>query len=970
MRVKKLVSVLMILSLVSLSLTINAQEKESLSLFELYKGKGGLCLILGAKDLTLAENLAKNSSFYIQVLQPDAKLATTWGQLAGKSDKRENFGIRNSVFESDHYDSNLFNLILVEDSSALGKTKISDLGRILVPEGVVVFKTTPSISNDEKELVKGILKIKGYEVVYTKPVKPIEWKPCDSLKWRGGMRAHMANGICGPTSGGGKYFYREFLEPKDGWPDDTTQLVARDAFNGRVLWCKQEEVPRSYWNTYWSGWNWTLCADDMGRLFVITKDQKFICLDGATGEQQFVLLEKGARPGKIITHQGKYVLYAGTTFSAETGKELWKYKGPYIALNGETMVESDGITLKVRNLADGKELVKTTLEWRVALSKPDMQLYHLGDYIIVADGAPCTRPPKVTALNPANGEKLWTHTLGGFFALPPQGEKGKAFDGEVGYTRMGDKLLAFFHFQYFYDKGTAEDPWKEVHFTAIDLATGKVEPGKEDYGLGNRVMGSACATMKAVALGDYVMYHHNVWRNVKTMERIFPNIVHPACSLPPLTANGMVYNTPGRKGGPIQGITAICPADIKFDQTPGGKVFIRYAERPTFNEPTKTTDWPTFRANNARGNFSDAALGSNLVKVWEAKVGLGGNTYGQMYAERCGLTQTVIAYGLAYVTDIWGQRIVSLDITSGKEKWVYHVGSRVDFPPTIYNGLCLIASKDGFVHCLDAKTGQLIYKLLIAPRERLIGGHEKLESMWPTAADVMIDKNGIGYISAGFASNVHGGTREVSFKVDTGEVINSKVNFTEHGECEGVIPVKYLSLYTEPLTGGFQLYSQPEFPIDDMLGFGNSISRNNEDRSAAVFGDLVGKSRITGKVIAFDEKTCVAHSVGGGEAWALKSPMVFQASSKSKAKTPDWKTEPVEMIADDIVLTLKYVYCVGHFRRIKGDPEIWVLSRDDGKVISKTTVNGFPAYLGMSASEDKLFVSTRDGTLICFQNAK
>jgi hypothetical protein len=52
---------------------------------------------------------------------------------------------------------------------------------------------------------------------------------------------------------------------------------------------------------------------------------------------------------------------------------------------------------------------------------------------------------------------------------------------------------------------------------------------------------------------------------------------------------------------------------------------------------------------------------------------------------------------------------------------------------------------------------------------------------------------------------------------------------------------------------------------------------------------------------------------------------------------------------------------------VKGEPEIWVLSREDGKVLAKTPVDGFPAFLGMSASGQRLFVSTREGKLICFE---
>jgi DNA-binding beta-propeller fold protein YncE len=84
-------------------------------------------------------------------------------------------------------------------------------------------------------------------------------------------------------------------------------------------------------------------------------------------------------------------------------------------------------------------------------------------------------------------------------------------------------------------------------------------------------------------------------------------------------------------------------------------------------------------------------------------------------------------------------------------------------------------------------------------------------------------------------------------------------------------------------------------------------------------------------------------------------------------KTPAWKSEPIELIADDIVLTPKYAYVAGHYRRVKGNPEIWVMSREDGKVLSKTPVDGFPTYLGMSASGNKLFVATREGKLICYE---
>jgi outer membrane protein assembly factor BamB len=920
---------------------------------------GGLALVIGAKDPTPATALAAKSALYVQLLQPDAKLAQQWGAAAAASPLREQLGVRHAAFDPEHYGDNVMNLVVVEDAAALGAAKLADLNRVLVPNGVVIFRVAPPAAAAEAKALEMSRLPAGTYAAFRKAVTPIAWRPADSLKWRAGMRAHMAYGIFGATHGGGRFFYREKLEEQDGWPDDTIQLVARDDFNGRVLWCRQENAPWKAFKMVWPIPNWDLAADDAGRLFTVTKEGRFVCLDAATGEERYTLIASNARPSRIDTHLSKYVLYASTVFSAETGKPLWKWQGEYTALRGETMLASDGLVLRAYNLADGKELFKTNLEWRATLTKKDMLIQHLGDAIIIGDGTSFFGPNQVSALNPATGERLWTTKLGGIFAPPEKGKPGVV----PNYVRVGDKLLAYAHTQYFHDPNNDR---KEVHFTRIDLATGKIE--QEDYGNRNRVMGSACGTDKAMLLGDYLTYHHNVWFNYKTMERTFPYLIHPCCSLPPTATNGMVFNSPGRKGGHIQGITAVGAADTTFDQAPGGKLLVRYAPRPAFRESTKPTDWPLFRGNRARGNAVAAAPGTSLEQAWEVQIGPGGKTYGQMNAERCGLTQPVIAYGLVYVADIQAQRIVALDAATGKEKWVCHTGSRVDFPPAIYEGLCLFASKDGFVHCVEALTGQPVYKLLVAPRERYIGGQEKLESLWPTAADVFVDTNGVGHVVAGFASTVHGGTREVSFKVDTGEVVESRVHYEPFDEpgCNGKSP----QLFTEPLAGGYRLISPPGDPIDDMLGYGNSISRNNEDRHAAVFKDLPGKARGVGKVIAFDEKLCVAHCVGGGESWALASPMNLVATTEKDSKTPLWKSEPVELVADDVVLTPQYAYVAGHYRRVKGEPEIWVLAREDGKVVSKTPVSGFPAYLGMSASEGRLFVATREGKLICYGPAK
>ena len=103
--------------------------------------KGGLCLVLGAKDPALAAALAEKCPFYVQVLQPDVKLAAQWGATVAGSANRESLSIRSAAFDPVHYDSDLFNLIVVEDSAALGAAKPADLFRVLTPQGCVAFQS-------------------------------------------------------------------------------------------------------------------------------------------------------------------------------------------------------------------------------------------------------------------------------------------------------------------------------------------------------------------------------------------------------------------------------------------------------------------------------------------------------------------------------------------------------------------------------------------------------------------------------------------------------------------------------------------------------------------------------------------------------------------------------------------------------------------------------------------------------------
>ena len=71
--------------------------------------------------------------------------------------------------------------------------------------------------------------------------------------------------------------------------------------------------------------------------------------------------------------------------------------------------------------------------------------------------------------------------------------------------------------------------------------------------------------------------------------------------------------------------------------------------------------------------------------------------------------------------------------------------------------------------------------------------------------ETMVDADGIGHASAGFASTIHGGNRGVAFNAETGEVVESKVNFEPFTESGYPGPKNNTTIFTEPQAGGWRL---------------------------------------------------------------------------------------------------------------------------------------------------------------------
>ena len=900
-----------------------AADTDAATLLDKAGTGGGLCLVIGARDTALATELASRSTLYVQVLQPDAKLALQWGAALAASTNREQVGVRSAAFDPAHYGASLFNLIVVEeDAAALGQAKLADLCRILVPNGVVAFKKMPQALVAAAKALGASNGVAGAYTFCRAPGKPVVWKPDTETKWQAGPRSQIANGYSGVCTGDGKLFYLEQTERNEGDLNNCAAVLwARDAHNGRTLWTR--ELPGRYVRNSYFG----LVSTSKGRLFVKSVDGPLLCMDGNTGKTLLEVCPTVHREFLIWLLNDDFLCINGDVRSTETGKPLWKYPVQHYqplpgTIIGTNVFFYDGVNIFAKRVATGEDL------WKVGatntLPRAVERLSAVGSNLLVHLAAEGKADAPFAVLDSSRGKLLWSST----WKVTPGKEEERYYKtsaGTIYHAVDGKLLLTIRHNQ--------PDKYQdEIAAARFDLATGAPEFTDKII----KTIADFHGCFGGHTLGDYYV-EDDLWLNLKTLEATPWRMPHPACFFGSHVAYGLVYDFPSRKSGPI---TAVGTTEVLPPATGKAGALVKFGPAPAA-KPVATGDWPVFRGNAAGGNSTAAKPGKDLKMLWSAKVGLGNTSFGVMSSQRTGLTQPVLAYGLAIAADIDGQRIVAINAADGTQKWIYAVGSRVDYPPTLYNGLCLIAARDGCVHVLDAATGSPVYKLNAAARERYVGGWEKLESRWPLASDVLI-AGGTAYVAGGDGGGL-------TFQPETGERIEDN-------------DARVLAMGAKQIPGGRELRISYDVVIK-----GNSIPRTNEDNWEG-FSRARFHGKLDARVLAFDDTLTVAYQFRpAGEGWANAGKLTLKGIADNPAK-PVWTSEPIELVVDDIVLTPVHIYCAGHFQRVKKTPEIWVLSREDGKVLNTIPVDGFPAFLGMSAAENRLFVATREGKLICYEN--
>ncbi len=307
----------------------SALEKEAQSLFEMSGIKGGFIVHIGSGDGRLTAALRPNASYMVQ------GLGKSMQNVAAARKYIQSIGLYGDVsvdfWQGEHlpYVDNFANLIVVENADDISQKEIL---RVLVPNGVACIR-----------------KADGWaKIIKPRPKEMDEWThymhdstgnavsndtlvgPPANLQWVGSPRwtrhhEHMSS-LNALVSANGRIFYivdegsRVSIQLPPKW-----YLVARDAFNGTILW--KRGIPLWYTHLYplKSGPAFLprrLVAVGNRVYVTLGLDQPLVALDAATGDTIFIC-RQSTTTEEVIASDGMLFLLVNTE-PVESDHYTWK----------------------------------------------------------------------------------------------------------------------------------------------------------------------------------------------------------------------------------------------------------------------------------------------------------------------------------------------------------------------------------------------------------------------------------------------------------------------------------------------------------------------------------------------------------------------------------------------------------------------------------------------------------------------
>ncbi len=780
--------------------------------------RGGLVIHVGCGDgqLTAALRLADNC--VVQGLEVDPKgleRARAAIRVTGQ------YGPVSVIHWSGKklpYVDNLATLIVCEDTDAVPPGEIM---RVLRPYGAAVVKRYGKWTVTVKPQLEGTDQWEQHyhgadnnavaQDTVVGPPRRYQW--LGEPQWQ---RSHLAMpSINSMVSTKGRLFTVEDLGSAEHPALPGKQaLVARDAYNGIVLWrvmftdwhpiyIRNKEMPVQIQRRLAAVGDVVYCTPgysapitvfdaatgavikkhastartmefvhDRGVLYVVTGDQSDISqalTDPSRSALKTSLFRREAYGPTIRrSAEPKNDILA---IDADSGNQLWKisgadtkgYEGATLGVVGDRVVFATSRELVCVEAANGKSL------WRVPAPIVLKGPAGIAVSLVLSDRAAyLADSERLRAFRLADGQALWETPAtinhhkapdvflanGLVWAAAYSGSTGRPAP-KLGLTRMG--------------------------VNGFDPETGKLVKQINQTMLGP--MGHDRCYRNRITTRYYIntVTGGSDFLDLSSSAELPNPWIRSTCGIGPLPCNGLYYAGPPScaccNSVMLNALNAMAaePGLTKSDQPIKVGTKATLEKGPAFsaianlNSPTSDSpgDWPTYRHDNARTGTTKNKVPAVLGKRWETKLGTRASA-------------PVIAAGMVFAADVDGHAVCAMKAVDGKVLWRFSAEGRVDSPPTYYQGLLLFGSRDGSAYCLRAADGALVWRFCPLER-RMICAYGQPESAWPICGSILI-RDGLAYFAAGRNSFTDGGIFLYALDPRSGDIVHQKRMYGPYGE--------------------------------------------------------------------------------------------------------------------------------------------------------------------------------------------
>ncbi len=175
-------------------------------------------------------------------------------------------------------------------------------------------------------------------------------------------------------------------------------------------------------------------------------------------------------------------------------------------------------------------------------------------------------------------------------------------------------------------------------------------------------------------------------------------------------------------------------------------------------------DWPSHRHDNSRSGITPDPLDVSRLKfkwVWRSpsqpQPAWAGPAREDAYAmiQKLGAMRDYdrafcisSAGGLVFFGSSVDDAVHAVDLLTGREMWRFTTDAPVRMAPTISDGKAYVGADDGYAYCLDAQSGELIWRFSPVPETRRVLQNGKMISLYPCRTGVLIEGN-VAYFVCG-----------------------------------------------------------------------------------------------------------------------------------------------------------------------------------------------------------------------------